>query len=134
MKKLTLILAASFLATPALAADEFGSRFGDTTPYALNNGVEAAVADASGIDMSDLNDITPAAGDEGVEVEVDATVETDADAEAHGDDHAHDGHTDADVEAETDATVDGDVDADVETEVEVEGEADAEHGDDHSAE
>lgn len=131
MNKLTLILAASFLATPALAADEFGSRFGDTTPYALNNGVEAAVADASGIDMSDLNDITPAAGDEGVEVEVDATVETDADAEAHGDEGVE---TETDATVDTDAEVEGDVDADVETEVEVEGEADAEHGHDHSAE
>lgn len=48
----------------ALAADEFGSRFGSSSPYALQNTIGNAAKDVSGMGPEDLNTITPAAGAE----------------------------------------------------------------------
>lgn len=45
-------------------ADGFGSRFGDTSPYALNNGFGKALDDSKGIGLEDLAKISPAAGGE----------------------------------------------------------------------
>ncbi|MCD8497566.1 MAG: hypothetical protein LRZ85_05470 [Alphaproteobacteria bacterium] len=67
MKKSFAILSFLVLAgccSDALAADEFGSRFGNASPYALGNTMGKASDSASGMGMDDLNTITPAAGDE----------------------------------------------------------------------
>jgi len=65
MKNLILIIALSALASPVIAADNFGNRFGNSSPYALENNVGNAIADTQGFDTDDLNDlnaISPAAG------------------------------------------------------------------------
>lgn len=127
MRLLSILLTASFLSVPALAADEFGQRFGNNTPYALNNDIDSAVSDTAGFDMGDLNDISPASGDEMAE-EVDAETETapsdeTMDAEhdhGHGDegyddDHEH-GDEDHDHDHDEDASEDEDAtDAEEET-------------------
>lgn len=50
---LAVLAAFTFLASPVMAADEFGSRFASDTPSALQDDPEKALAD-----------IMPAAGDE----------------------------------------------------------------------
>ena len=138
MKKiLTLALATTILSASAMAADEFGSRFGESSPYALDNTVDDAIADTNGFDMNDINDlnaIAPAAGDEETDAEVtsetdvevtteeDGEVSVDTDVEAgaehdhaHGDDHEHDhDHTDGEHDSETEIDVEVESDAEVE--------------------
>ncbi|MFP4314465.1 MAG: hypothetical protein ACLFR0_09100, partial [Alphaproteobacteria bacterium] len=62
MRFLPLLMTATFFVTPALAVDEFGQRFGNNTPYALENDIGNALRDTSGFDLDDLNDIAPASG------------------------------------------------------------------------
>lgn len=64
MKKLFAVLGFVFLAgccSDAFAADEFGSRFGDSSPYALGNTVGKATDSATTMGLDDLNTITPTA-------------------------------------------------------------------------
>lgn len=122
-KILTLALATTILSVPALAADEFGSRFGENSPYALDNTVGDAVADTDGIDMNDINDlnaIAPAAGDE---TEVEAIVETE------GEVTAEDGEVEVDAETEVDADHSYDhTDKEHDSETEVEADTEIESG------
>lgn len=67
MKKALSVLSFLLLAgccSDAFAADEFGSRFGDSSPYALGNTMGKATDSTAGIGMDDLNTIAPAAGPE----------------------------------------------------------------------
>lgn len=70
MKKTFILLTATMLISAPALADEFGSRFGNTSPYALNNTLDNAKRDMQGIGLEDLNDasglnqITPASGEE----------------------------------------------------------------------
>lgn len=64
MKKIFAVLSFLFLAgccSDALAADEFGSRFGNSSPYALGNTLGKASDSAGTMGMDDLNTVTPAA-------------------------------------------------------------------------
>lgn len=67
MKKvfaLLSLLLVSACCTDAFAADEFGSRFGNSSPYALGNTMGKASDNVNGMGLDDLNTIAPAAGDE----------------------------------------------------------------------
>lgn len=56
-------------------ADEFGARFGNSSPYALNNTLGNATNNVSGMGPEDLNIIAPAAGAEtDPEAEADAEI------------------------------------------------------------
>ena len=107
MRILTLMIATTVLAAPAIAADEFGSRFGNSSPYALDNTVGDAINDTAGLDINDINDVAniePAAGDEDIaeadkeeagEENVDKTEEDvvkDVHDDHSGDEHAHEEH------------------------------------------
>ena len=57
-----------FSAAPVMA-DEFGSRFGNSSPYALQNTFDKAQQDTEGFGLDDLLDIEPAAGGEEMDAE-----------------------------------------------------------------
>lgn len=65
MKKTLALLSFTLLAgcCSDAFADEFGSRFGSSSPYALQNTLGKATDSLNGIGAEDLNTITPAAGD-----------------------------------------------------------------------
>ena len=64
MTRFALFACAALIISAPAMADEFGSRFGNTSPYALQNTFDTAKEDMAGIGPEDLNDISPAAGDE----------------------------------------------------------------------
>jgi hypothetical protein len=80
MKKIVALLSFALLAgccSDALA-DEFGSRFGTSSPYALQNTLGKATDNLNGIGLEDLNTITPSSGspDEDTAKDTDAKDET----------------------------------------------------------
>ena len=81
-KYVSLLSAAAFLtlSAPSVQADDFGNRFGNTAPYALNNGFGKAMDDQQGIGAEDLNRMEPAAGDVTIEAD-DIEIDTDMDNE-----------------------------------------------------
>ena len=69
MRFLITALFMIFIASPALAADEFGERFGQTAPAGLSDPIAASPVADTGFDMDPaaLQNIEPAAGDEEME-------------------------------------------------------------------
>lgn len=64
MKFTGLLCGLAMLATGSSAAlaDSFGPRFGQSSPYALQNTFDRAQRDSMGFGADDLNDLAPAAG------------------------------------------------------------------------
>lgn len=104
------------MSAPAVAADEFGARFGSDAPVALQEGHD--VLDA---DLNSILSLEPAAGDEtaqGFSAETETETETEAALDA---DVEADAEADADLEAEADAAADLEVEADAQGAVDSDG-------------
>lgn len=106
MRLFTLLLSATFISAPALAMDEFGSRFGNNSPYALDNDLDSALEDVAGFDIDDLNDISPASGNGDDEHAHDDASDHDSEEDVHDDEadeqDAEDDHDDEDHDHDDD--------------------------------
>lgn len=94
MKKILLVTTALIISTPAYATEDgFGNRFGNSTPYALDNTVNNALDDSQGLGVEDINDlinIEPAAGDEIDSSIIDGNTDVSLDATAGAEEAAED--------------------------------------------
>jgi hypothetical protein len=106
MKKLLFITTALMIASPVVyAEDGFGKRFGNSTPYALDNNVNNALDDTQDIGIEDINDLVNIAPAAGEETNASVTIDAEAGSEDAKEDDVISGQIDATAGTATDVVI-----------------------------